>query len=116
MNIGITIRLYPTEEQKVLMDKTFGCVRQLYNLHLNERNQYWESVKQLPKEQRPKYKPTTEKQWKEQFPYLKEVSSVALQQTRIDCDDAFSKWFKNNSQFKHPKFKSKHNHQDSYRE
>ena len=83
---GLTVRLYPTEQQEVLMNKTFGCCRQIYNLHLNERNEYWKKYSEISKEERPTLKPTTEKQWKEKFEYMKEVSSTALQQSRKDCD------------------------------
>lgn len=83
---GLTVRLYPTEQQEVLMNKTFGCCRQIYNLHLNERNEYWKKYSEVPKEERPILKPTTEKRWKEKFEYMKEVSSTALQQSRKDCD------------------------------
>ena len=118
---GLTVRLYPTLEQKVLMNKTFGCCRQIYNLHLNERNVYWKQYSQVPKEERPILKPTTEKQWKEKFEYMKEVSSTALQQSRKDCDQAFDNWFKSSKgmiggKFKHPRFKSKKSNQFSYRE
>ena len=118
---GLTIRLYPTEQQKVLMNKTFGCCRQIYNLHLNERNEYWKQYSQVPKEERPILKPTTEKQWKEKFEYMKEVSSTALQQSRKDCDQAFDNWFKSSKgmiggKFKHPRFKSRKSNDFSYRE
>lgn len=118
---GLTVRLYPTEQQEVLMNKTFGCCRQIYNLHLNERNEYWKQYSEVPKEDRPILKPTTEKQWKEKFEYMKEVSSSALQQSRIDCDKAFDNWFKSSKgmiggQFKHPKFKTKKSNRFSYRE
>ena len=118
---GLTVRLYPTEQQEVLMNKTFGCCRQIYNLHLNERNEYWKKYSEVPKEERPVLKPTTEKQWKEKFEYMKEVSSTALQQSRKDCDQAFDNWFKSSKgmiggKFKHPKFKSKKSNNFSYRE
>ena len=118
---GLTVRLYPTEQQEVLMNKTFGCCRQIYNLHLNERNEYWKKYSDIPKEERPILKPTTEKQWKEKFEYMKEVSSTALQQSRKDCDQAFDNWFKSSKgmiggKFKHPRFKSRKSNDFSYRE
>ena len=118
---GLTVRLYPTEQQEVLMNKTFGCCRQLYNLHLNERNEYWKKYSEVSKEERPVLKPTTEKQWKEKFEYMKEVSSTALQQARKDCDTAFDNWFKSSKgmiggKFKHPRFKSRKSNDFSYRE
>lgn len=118
---GLTVRLYPTKDQEVLMNKTFGCCRQIYNLHLNERNEYWNKYKEVSKEERPKLKPTSEKEWKEQFPYMKEVSACALQQSRNNCDKAFDNWFKCSKgmiggQFQHPKFKTKKLNNFSYRE
>lgn len=103
------------------MNKTFGCCRQIYNLHLNERNEYWKQYSEVPKEDRPILKPTTEKQWKEKYEYMKEVSSTALQQSRIDCDKAFDNWFKASKgmiggKFEHPKFKTKRSNYFSYRE
>ena len=103
------------------MNKTFGCCRQIYNLHLNERNEYWKKYSEVTKEKRPALKPTTEKQWKEKFEYMKEVSSTALQQSRKDCDQAFDNWFKSSKgmiggKFKHPRFKSKKSNDFSYRE
>ena len=118
---GLTIRLYPTTEQEVLMNKTFGCCRQIYNLHLNERNEYWKKYSETPKEHRSTLKPTTEKEWKQKFEYMKEVSSTALQQSRKDCDQAFDNWFKSSKgmiggKFKHPRFKSRKSNDYSYRE
>lgn len=119
--MGLTVRLYPDEGQEVLMNKTFGCCRQIYNLHLNERNEYWNEYSEVPREKRPRLVPTTERQWKEMYPYMREVSAVALQQARMDCDRAFDNWFKSSKgmiggNFRHPKFKSKKSNRFSYRE
>ena len=35
------VRLYPTEDQRILLAKTFGCCRLLYNLALEQRETYW---------------------------------------------------------------------------
>lgn len=35
-------RIYPTEEQKIFFSKTFGCVRLVYNLMLNDRIKAYE--------------------------------------------------------------------------
>ena len=37
MNIACRFRIYPTEEQKILLGKTFGCCRFLYNQMLNDK-------------------------------------------------------------------------------
>jgi putative transposase len=59
------------------------------------------------------YKAPTEKELKQQYEYMKEVSSVALQQSRRDQEGAFTKFFKGLSKF--PKFHSK-KRKDSFRE
>ena len=127
---SLKLRIYPTEKQSQLLNQTFGCCRKLYNEHLQERNEFYiENI--LPiKNNATKteinaiyktFKPKTEKEWKEIYPYMKEVSSCALQQARIDCDRAFVNFFKSNNGTRKgksgfPKFKSKHNNNQSYRE
>ena len=41
---ALKLRIYPSNEQKVLINKTFGCCRQIYNNRLFERNQFYENV------------------------------------------------------------------------
>lgn len=129
-NKALKLRLYPTEEQKTLIDKTFGCCRKLYNEHLQEKNEFYiENVlpvknKITEKEKKEIYKtfkPKTEKEWKITYPFLKEVSSAALQQARMDCDNAFVSFFKSRNGSRKgksgfPKFKSKKDSHQSYRE
>ncbi|MGH4137938.1 helix-turn-helix domain-containing protein [Clostridium sp.] len=31
LNYGLVLRIYPSEEQKILINKTFGCSRFIYN-------------------------------------------------------------------------------------
>ena len=38
---GFKIRLYPTDEQKVIIEKTFGCCRFIYNNYLQEKNEFY---------------------------------------------------------------------------
>lgn len=126
---SLKVRIYPTEEQAQLINKTFGCCRKLYNEHLQERNEFYienilpiknKATKTEIKTIYKKFKPKTEKEWKEIYPYMKEVSSYSLQQARIDCDNAFMNFFKSNNGTRKgesgfPKFKLKKNNQ-SYRE
>ena len=37
---ALKLRIYPSTEQKVLIEKTFGCCRQIYNNRLFEKNQF----------------------------------------------------------------------------
>ncbi|VEI05555.1 Helix-turn-helix domain [Kurthia zopfii] len=68
-------RIYPTEEQEIFFAKTFGCVRKVYNLMLDERMKNYEESK-LDVSKKQKF-PTPAK-YKTEFPFLKEVDSLAL--------------------------------------
>ena len=127
---SLKLRIYPNQEQKILIDKTFGCCRKLYNEHLQEKNEFYiENIlpvknKITEKEKKEIYKtfkPKTEKEWKVIHPFLSEVSSTSLQQARMDCDNAFVNFFKSNNGTRKgksgfPKFKSKKDNHQSYRE
>ena len=127
---SLKLRIYPTIEQESLINQTFGCCRKLYNERLQERNEFYiENVlpvknKITEKEKKEIYKtfkPKTEKEWKAVYPYLTEVSSTSLQQARMDCDNAFVNFFKSNNGTRKgksgfPKFKSKKDNRQSYRE
>ena len=119
-HIALKIRLYPTEDQSVFLNKTFGCCRKVYNMLLADRISFYEANiegKNLTKEDKSKiyasYKMITEKQLKETFPFLKEVSSVALQQSTRDLLKAFRNFYAGRADF--PKFHSKHT-KNSFRE
>lgn len=45
---GIRVRLYPTEEQEVLIDKTFGCCRFVHNQTLADCKQSYEQTQHFP--------------------------------------------------------------------
>lgn len=127
---SLKLRIYPTKEQSQLINQTFGCCRKLYNEHLQERNEFYiENILPIPKEEREikskeiykTFKPKTEKEWKVIYPFLSEVSSTSLQQARMDCDQAFVNFFKSNNGSRKgksgfPKFKSKKDNHQSYRE
>jgi len=102
-------RLAPNKGQKVLISKTLGCCRFLYNQMLEE--------KQLKYTNKDKSKCKTEKQYKEEFSFLKEVDSISLQQTRIDLTTSYKNFFRKIKQKQKTslRFKSKHNPKHSYR-
>ena len=125
---ALKLRIYPNSEQEILINKTFGCCRQIYNNRLFERNQFYENVikpetdKKKQKELWKTIKLSTEKEMGEKFPYLKEVSSQALQQARRDSETAYKNFFESlkgkraGSKVGSPKFKSKKSNNFSYRE
>ena len=100
MNKAYKVRIYPNAEQTVLMEKTFGCARFVFNQTLNIRKTAYrqfgvslsgyDCVKALP-------------EMKEMFPWLREVDSTALQSSAMDVDSAFNNFFQHRG--KYPKFK-----------
>ena len=102
-------RLVPTQQQKVLINKTLGCCRFLYNQMLEEKQSKHKNSDKNPCK--------TERQYKEDFSFLKEVDSIALQQTRIDLKTSYTNFFRKikSKQKTSLRFKSKHNPKHSYR-
>ena len=45
INKAYKFRLYPTNEQKILINKTFGCTRLVYNYYLNKKQELYKSKK-----------------------------------------------------------------------
>lgn len=109
---GIKIRIYPNGHQKELIAKTFGCCRLIYNKGLAMRKETYESTKESIG-----YKETnamlTSLKKDAEFEFLKEVDSMALQQSLRDLDKAYQNFFRTKRGF--PKFKSKHNPHNAYR-
>ena len=97
-------RLYPTEEQRILIHKTFGCSRFVYNYYLNyQKENGVQKTFDLCKDL---------KELENQYEYLKEVDSCALRSSIFDLEDGFNNFFAKRSGY--PRFKSKFNRQ-SYR-
>lgn len=104
-------RIYPTEYQKVLLEKHFGCCRWIYNYGLARKiEHYTQTQKTLSRydirKNIPKLKAAEETKW------LSEVSSMSLTSALIHLDSAYQRFFKEKKGF--PKFKSKHHSKDSY--
>jgi len=110
---SINLRLYPTQDQEILINKTFGCNRFIYNKMLDEKNEVYNRLKNNKPEIK-NYKYKTVKQYKEKYPFLREVSSWSLIQTTIDLCNAYICFFK--EQNDHPVFKTRKNPKQSYRE
>ena len=82
-NKAFKFRLLPNKEQAVLLAKTFGCVRFVYNKMLAERKETYEKFKD-DKETLKKQKFPTPAKYKGEFPFLKEVDSLALANAQIN--------------------------------
>jgi putative transposase len=103
-------RFEPTPEQAAFLNRTFGCVRYVWNWALAERQRayavegrsvgYAESDRMLTA-----LKATPEHEW------LREVSSVPLQQTLRHLQGAFAAFFAKRARY--PRFKAKHRCRDS---
>ena len=109
---GIRVRLYPTDEQEILINKTFGCCRFVYNQTLTDCKQSYEQTQHFPSKNE---RITNLVPLKEENEFLKEVDSTALQQSVRDLNSSMDNFFKNRSHFGFPKFKSKHDLKQSYR-
>ena len=86
--------------------KTFGCVRFIYNKMLGDRLDYYkETGKKLN---------NTPAQYKEEFPWLKEVDSLALANAQMNLNKAYNNFFRNRKHFGKPRFQSKKTGHVSY--
>ena len=103
-------RLYPTKEQEIFFAKSFGCVRKVYNLMLDDRKKAYEEVKN---DSSKKMTYPTPAKYKEEFPFLKEVDSLALANAQLNLDKAYRNFFRDKS-VGFPRFKSKKNPVQSY--
>ncbi len=104
--------MYPTEEQKVLLSKHFGCTRWVYNWALekkikgyNKETKQGVSIYEIQSEL-PKLKKEEDTKW------LSEVSAQSLQSALHNLDAAFTAFFKKDGNF--PNFKSKYRNQLSF--
>ena len=118
---ALKIRLYPSKDQEILLNKTFGCCRLLYNERLREHIDWYNINKDLPKDQRSKFKGKLPKQLREEkYEFLSEVIAEPLINSQRNCEEAFNNFFKSISgkrkgkKVGYPKFKSKKSHKDSF--
>ena len=90
-------RLYPNLEQRIFFEKTFGCSRFIWNQMLADRIAHYEKTGETLK--------NTPAQYKDEFPWLKEVDSLALCNVQLNLNTAYKSFFQ--SGFGFPNFKSK---------
>ena len=117
---ALKVRLYPSEEQKVILNKTFGCCRVVYNERLAEHDNYSNTYRDNPN--KPKFKGILVKELREKkYPWLGEDTiAEALIQSQRNCEQAYSNFFKSRKgqrkgrKVGRPKYKSKKSHKDSF--
>ena len=96
-------RIYPSLEQRIFFEKTFGCSRFIWNQMLADRIAHYKETGEFLK--------NTPAQYKKDFPWLKGVDSLALSNVQLNLQKAYKNFFK--SGFGFPKFKKK-SHSQSY--
>jgi putative transposase len=130
-NKAFKFRFYPDSEQRLMLEHYFGCTRFVYNKTLDYSIKHYasretkinhdygdliiiknEDFKSLSSTNRINYI----QELKIIYPWLKEVSSIALQQSIINLNNAYNNFFKrinnkkdNKGKLGFPKFKKKHN-------
>lgn len=113
---GYKYRIYPTDEQKELINKTFGCSRFVHNYFLAMKIELYKTEQKSLSYSKCSSLLTELKKEKE---WLKEVDKFALQNSLKDLNTAYQNFFrehkKGNTNQGFPKFKSKKNNYKSYR-
>ena len=93
MLMAVKYRIYPNKQQASLIHKTIGCSRLIYNLMLHD---FYEN--DLIK---------TPAKYKNEYPFVKEVDSLALANSQMNLKKAFRNYKNNKEHFDKPKFKKK---------
>lgn len=115
MEYGYKFRIYPTPAQIQQMQRTFGCCRFVWNHYLALRKDLYE---QYGKTMNYNACSGDMTQLKKTLSWLKEADASALQSSLRDLDTAYQNFFRRVKQGQkpgYPRFKSKHNHRQSYK-
>ena len=92
-------RIYPNDEQKILIHKTFGCSRFIYNYYLTyiKNHKYLNATACIAH---------YVNYLKQEYFFLTEIDSIIIRKTLFNLEVAFKKYF--NKQGNYPKYKSKY--------
>ncbi|WP_182279506.1 RNA-guided endonuclease InsQ/TnpB family protein [Blautia obeum] len=105
INRAVKIRICPNAEQRVQIEKTIGCSRFIYNCMLADKMEHYKKEKKMLR--------NTPASYKKEYPWLKEVDSLALANVQMHLESAFHKFFREPfAGF--PRFKSKKSSRKSY--
>ena len=101
---ALKVRIYPSEEQKVILNKTFGCCRFVYNRHKEEKDNFYnENIKDKNHSKKEiqelykAFKPKTQKEFCDEFEWLREIPAITVTDTIRKCDNAYNNYFKSHS-------------------
>lgn len=101
MLTAVKYRIYPNKNQSILINKTIGCTRFVYNKMLGD---FYDNDLI-----------TTPAYYKQDYPFLKEVDSLALSNSQMNLKQAFRNYKNNKNHFDKPKFKKKSRSKLSYK-
>lgn len=110
--MGFKYRIYPNKTQQSLINRTLGCCRFVFNHFLSLRRDEWTANHKSMNYYHTNLALTDLKKNAE-YSWLKEADSMALQESLRNLDTAYQNFFQRRA--KYPRFKSKHNHTQSYR-
>ncbi|RGO63215.1 transposase, partial [Hungatella hathewayi] len=112
MEKAFKYRIYPNKKQKQILAETFGCVRFIYNHYLNKRIKLYKSDKESFGYSKCSQDLTQLKK-QEEYEWLRDVDSIALQSSLKNLEAAFKNYFEQ-PEAGFPKFKSKKCRKQSY--
>ncbi|OKP74543.1 transposase [Paenibacillus sp. P3E] len=98
-------RIYPNPEQQQYLAKVFGCVRFIYNKMLADKIEHYQQTEKMLH--------NTPARYKKEFPWLKEVDSLALANVQLHLEKAYTHFFRDKN-VGFPKFKSKKTNNHSF--
>ena len=105
MNKAYKFRAIPNAQQRELFAKTVGCVRFVYNRLLADKIAYYKETKKMLH--------NTPAQYKDEFPFLREVDSMALCNAQLQLQAAYKNFFRDKA-IGFPKFRSKKSSRKAY--
>lgn len=103
---AVKYRMYPNRAQAALIDRTIGCARFIYNQMLETRIG---TYKATGKSCNP-----TPAQYKDRYPFLREVDSLALCNAQLNVAKAYRNFFRDPKHIGFPKYKAKHRNRQTY--
>jgi putative transposase len=111
MRTAYKCRVYPDPDQRVMLSRTFGCVRLVWNRTLTARQIRW-TTEHSGTSYRQTDAALTAMKRQPELAFLHEVSSVPLQQTLRHQHQAFAAFFAGRSRY--PRYKSRRGKQTAH--